>query len=79
MKNDLGKNDLLKELADLDLIMEKLESRRTHVVNMLSVIETLTTLKTSASQTDQVQENVVPISVPADDDDVLPFRGVSRT
>ena len=35
MNIDLGKSDLLKELADLDLIIEKLESRRTAVINML--------------------------------------------
>ena len=66
--NDLYRNDLLKELADLDLILEKLESRRTNVINMLNVIETISTLGTSVSHKDEVHQNVVPISVPANGD-----------
>ena len=56
------RNNLLKELADLDQIIEKLESRRTDIVNMLNVIATLSTLGTPVSHRDRVHEKVIPIS-----------------
>jgi hypothetical protein len=57
------KNNLLKELADIDQIIEKLESRRADIVNMLDVIKVLSTFEMPVSETDQLHEKVVSISI----------------
>jgi hypothetical protein len=56
----------LKELADIDQIIEKLESRRADIVNMLDVVKTLSTLGpfgTPLADGNPAGEKVVPISI----------------
>ena len=60
------KTNLLKELADIDHIIEKLEARRADIINMLDVIETLSRLGPEAaplSDNNLPREKVVSISV----------------
>jgi hypothetical protein len=60
------KEKLLKELADLDLIIGKLDSRRTDVVNMLDVLRILPAVLldgASAASRGSDDGEVVPISI----------------
>ena len=59
------KTNLLKELADIDHIIEKLEARRADIINMLDVIKTLSTLGPGAPLSDSnlAGEKVVSISI----------------
>jgi hypothetical protein len=61
------KSNLLKELADIDQIIEKLEARRTDIVNMLDVLKTLSTLlpfgTPLSDNNNLVGDKVVPIAV----------------
>jgi hypothetical protein len=60
------KINLLRELANIDQIIEELESRRVDIINMLDVIESLSALapfETSRSDSDLAREKVVPISI----------------
>ncbi len=60
------KTNLLKELADIDHIIEKLEDRRASIINMLDVIETLSRPGLGGaplSDNNPAGEKVVSISV----------------
>ena len=60
-------SNLLQELADIDQVIEKLEARRTDIVNMLDVLKTLSTLlpfgTPLSDNNDLVGDRVVPMSV----------------